>query len=146
MLPIIVVEEPGPLGTDLAKLLKYRGLPAVVALDFDDALRRVRESAPQRVALLISSELAAAQSDRFDILLNQRPRPVVRFLCTGPLTCPMHPGLRCPGLDCVQKPLDFLDPDLADRLRTILAGEAPSLAGPQEERHGHKTLSLPQAC
>jgi hypothetical protein len=131
-LPIIIVEEPGPLGPDLARLLKYRGFRAVAALNLDDALILLRESAPERVALFVSSILAAAKSERFDLLLRQTPRPLVRFLCTGPLTCPMHPGLRCPGLDCIQKPLDLMAPDLTDRLRKMLHAD-PSLPGGTSE-------------
>jgi hypothetical protein len=126
-LHIIIVEEPGPLGPDLARLLRYKGFKAVAALDLEDALLLVRESAPTRVALLVSSTLAASQSERFDLLFQQTPKPLVRFLCTGPLSCPMHPGLRCPGLDCFQKPLDFIAPDLTDRLNKILPADSPSL-------------------
>jgi DNA-binding response OmpR family regulator len=124
-LPIIIVEEPGPLGPDLARFLKYRGFRSVSASNLDHALLLLRESAPKRVALFVSSSLAAAQSESFDLLLRQTPKPLIRFLCTGPLTCPVNPGLRCPGLDCIQKPLDFMAPDLAERLRRMLRAEAP---------------------
>jgi CheY-like chemotaxis protein len=120
---VVVLDESEPARDIVCAILRHGGFQATAAESADRAIQLVAESAPERVFLLLSATLAASLGDDLKRLVSGNPRPAVTLMCTDSSTCPLHPGLPCPDLGCIRKPLDVTTQRLVGRL-TELAGRA----------------------
>jgi hypothetical protein len=118
--PIVILEDSSEVAVAVAALLGRGGFETRKAATKEEALRAMGEAAPRRAVLLVSSTIAAALGPSFDELLAHDPRPVVALTCTRPGDCPLHPGMPCANMGCLNKPEDLVGPNLVARLREII--------------------------
>lgn len=119
---VIVLEESQPARTVAVRILRHSGFTADGPATPDQAFSHLRESAPGRALVLLSSTLAAGIPDLLPALLRHDPRPTVVLTCAQPGVCPLLPSQGCAELGCLIKPQDFVPATLINRVGAILKG------------------------
>ncbi len=118
---VLVLDESEPARDTVCAILRRGGFNAAAAHSADDAMRLMAERAPERVVLLLSATLAASMGTDLKCLVSGNPRPAVILMCTNSSSCPLHPGLPCPDLGCIRKPLDVTTKGLISRVTELTA-------------------------
>ncbi len=114
----MIIDEDQIVRAVAESILGMGGSPTVAFASIEEGLAIIAGLAPRRVTVLLSSLLAARETQAYATLLQIDPPPRVLLCCTRHGTCPLNPRVVCSNLGCIIKPDDFTP----ERLRSLVTG------------------------